>query len=62
MNFAKQVALFSAIAEKKAQMQACGHRVCVLENDVVDISSTQLYTHMINQKLKSVYEKCHPKA
>ena len=26
------------------------------------ISSTQLYTHMINQKLKSVYEKCHPKA
>ena len=27
-----------------------------------DISSTQLYTHMINQKLKSVYEKCHPKA
>ena len=27
-----------------------------------DISSTQLYTHMINQKLKAVYEKCHPKA
>lgn len=27
-----------------------------------DISSTQLYTHMLNQKLKSVYEKCHPKA
>ena len=27
-----------------------------------DISSTQLYTHMINQKLRSVYEKCHPKA
>ena len=27
-----------------------------------DISSTQMYTHMINQKLKSVYEKCHPKA
>ena len=27
-----------------------------------DISSTQLYTQMINQKLKSVYEKCHPKA
>ena len=27
-----------------------------------DISSTQVYTHMINQKLKSVYEKCHPKA
>lgn len=27
-----------------------------------DISSTQRYTQMINQKLKSVYEKCHPKA
>ena len=27
-----------------------------------DISSTQLYTHMINQKLKAVYDKCHPKA
>lgn len=27
-----------------------------------DISSTQLYTHMINQRLKSVYDKCHPKA
>lgn len=27
-----------------------------------DISSTQVYTHMINQKLKSVYDKCHPKA
>ncbi len=27
-----------------------------------DISSTQLYTHMLNQKIKSVYEKCHPKA
>lgn len=27
-----------------------------------DISSTQVYTHMINQKIKSVYEKCHPKA
>ena len=27
-----------------------------------DISSTQVYTHMDNQKLKSVYEKCHPKA
>ena len=27
-----------------------------------DISSTQLYAHMINQKLRSVYEKCHPKA
>ena len=27
-----------------------------------DISSTQVYTHMINQKVKSVYDKCHPKA
>ena len=27
-----------------------------------DISSTQMYTHIINNKLKSVYEKCHPKA
>ena len=27
-----------------------------------DISSTQLYTQMINQKIKSVYDKCHPKA
>ena len=27
-----------------------------------DISSTQMYAHMVNQKLKSVYEKCHPKA
>lgn len=27
-----------------------------------DISSTQMYTQMINHKLKSVYAKCHPKA
>ena len=27
-----------------------------------DISSTQLYTHMLNQKIKQVDEKCHPKA
>ena len=27
-----------------------------------DISSTQMYAHMINQKVKSVYDKCHPKA
>lgn len=27
-----------------------------------DISSTQLYTHMVNQKIKTVYQKCHPKA
>jgi integrase/recombinase XerD len=27
-----------------------------------DISSTQLYTQMVNQKIKNVYDKCHPKA
>lgn len=27
-----------------------------------DISSTQVYANLINGKLKSVYEKCHPKA
>ena len=27
-----------------------------------DISSTQMYTQLINQKLKKVYKKCHPKA
>ena len=27
-----------------------------------DISSTQFYTQMLNQNLKKVYEKCHPKA
>ncbi len=27
-----------------------------------DISSTQIYAHMINKKLKTVYDKCHPKA
>lgn len=27
-----------------------------------DISSTQVYTQMVNQKIKSVYDKCHPKA
>ena len=27
-----------------------------------DISSTQVYTQMVNHKLKNVYEKCHPKA
>ena len=27
-----------------------------------DISSTQMYAQLINTKLKSVYEKCHPKA
>ena len=27
-----------------------------------DISSTQLYTHLLNQKIRSVYAKCHPKA
>lgn len=27
-----------------------------------DISSTQIYTQMVNQSIRSVYEKCHPKA
>ena len=27
-----------------------------------DISSTQVYTHMLNHKIRSVYAKCHPKA
>ena len=27
-----------------------------------DISSTQMYTQLINQKLNKVYKKCHPKA
>lgn len=27
-----------------------------------DVSSTQMYTQLINQKLQSVYKKCHPKA
>ena len=27
-----------------------------------DISSTQMYTQLINQKLRNVYKKCHPKA
>ena len=27
-----------------------------------DISSTQMYAHLINQKIKTVYQKCHPKA
>jgi len=27
-----------------------------------DISSTQMYAHLINQKIKNVYQKCHPKA
>ena len=27
-----------------------------------DISSTQMYTQMVNTKLKAVYSKCHPKA
>lgn len=27
-----------------------------------DISSTQMYAQLINQKVKSVYQKCHPKA
>ena len=27
-----------------------------------DISSTQVYTHLLNQKLRDVYDQCHPKA
>ena len=27
-----------------------------------DVSSTQMYTQLINQRLQSVYKKCHPKA
>ena len=27
-----------------------------------DISSTQVYTNLINQRIKNVYTKCHPKA
>ena len=27
-----------------------------------DISSTQIYTQMVNQSVRSVYDKCHPKA
>ena len=40
-------------AELTAVKELMGHK---------DISSTQVYTHMINQKVKSVYDKCHPKA
>ena len=40
-------------AELEAVKELMGHS---------DISSTQVYTHMINQKIKSVYDKCHPKA
>ena len=27
-----------------------------------DISSTQLYTSLVNSKVKTIYDKCHPKA
>lgn len=40
-------------AELSAVKELMGHS---------DISSTQVYTQMINQKIKSVYDKCHPKA
>ncbi len=40
-------------AELSAVKELMGHS---------DISSTQVYAQMINQKIKSVYDKCHPKA
>ena len=40
-------------ADLSSVKELMGHR---------DISSTQVYTQMINQKLKTVYDKCHPKA
>ena len=40
-------------AELSAVKELMGHS---------DISSTQVYTQMINHKIKSVYDKCHPKA
>ena len=40
-------------AELSAVKELMGHS---------DISSTQVYAHMINQKIKTVYDKCHPKA
>ena len=45
--------LFEAGIDVKDAQELMGHS---------DISSTQMYTQMVNQKLKSVYEKCHPKA
>ena len=27
-----------------------------------DISSTQIYSHLVNQKIKDVYRKAHPRA
>ena len=40
-------------AEISAVQELMGHS---------DISSTQVYTQMIDQRLKQVYAKCHPKA
>ena len=40
-------------AELSALQELMGHS---------DISSTQMYASLLNQKVKAVYDKCHPKA
>ena len=40
-------------ADLKSVQEMMGHSV---------VTTTQMYANMINQKIKSVYEKCHPKA
>jgi len=52
----------TAIAAKKAELEAQGHEVLCLENKVGDISSTQIYSQLVNQKLKNIYNKAHPRA